>query len=429
MQTKMLALTLTVTMTAAVSLAGAVGGAAQDLFPTPEGRLGGREPLPTPAVVEPLPTPPIPTPSPAITATASAMATATAAAATTATASVTAEVAASPPGLTASPLAVEVEAGALASARAGTVTVVTWRDEGATLGSGWILDADGRVVTASAVVGDAARVEVVAADGRLLPATLLGSDPLTGIAVLDVRGLGLLPLLPGGLAEPGLGVVAIGTAEGRFAGTMVEGAVSTARGAVPEGYPATTLILTTAAPLDGMAGGPLVGETTGEVVGLLVPGPGPGLGSGPPNGDGREEVSGEAAAVALPAGGTGLGLAVPIATVERVAAELIRSGSVAYPYLGAVLEPVTTERASQLGLPVVRGMVAREVVEGGPADRAGIAPGDVIVRVAGTPSGLDLPFIAAVTGRVAGEEVVLELLRDGTRTEVAVVLGERPFDS
>ena len=98
----------------------------------------------------------------------------------------------------------------------------------------------------------------------------------------------------------------------------------------------------------------------------------------------------------------------------------------AYPYLGAALEPVTIEQASRLGLPVVGGMLVGTVVEGGPADQAGLEPGDVIVGIAGTPSGPSRPFIAALTERAPGEVVTLELLRDGTRMEVAVVLGERP---
>lgn len=413
-------------MVATAALSGASDVPAQDLFPTPEGRLGGREPLPTPAVVAPTPTPSLPTPTavatPTPTPTGTATVTATALAspdgAATPAEATAAGTAASSPAAAVSPVAVET--GALASVRAGTLTVVARGGGGATLGSGWSLDAEGRVVTASALLGDADQIAVVVADGRLLPATVLGADPLTGIAVLDVRGLGLSPLVAGGPTEPGLDVVAIGTVGGRFPGTMVEGIVSSTLGSLPERYPATVLIVTTAAPLEGMVGGPLVEAGTGEVVGLLVPGSQP-----VERGSALPPDAGARLAARLP-GNAGLGFAVPIDTVVRVAAELIEQGRVAYPYLGAALEPVTIEQASRLGLAVVGGMLVGAVVEGGPADRARLEPGDVIVGIAGTQSGPPRPLLAALTERAPGEVVTLELLRDGTRMEVAVVLGERP---
>jgi hypothetical protein len=199
----------------------------------------------------------------------------------------------------------------------------------------------------------------VVADGRLLPATVLGADPLTGIAVLDVQGLGLSPLVAGGPTEPGLDVVAIGTVGGRFPGTMVEGIVSSTLGSLPERYPATVLIVTTAAPLEGMVGGPLVEAGTGEVVGLLVPG--------------SSRWSGDLPSRRMPAPGgrpvtrqRGAGFRGADRHRRSGCCRIDRAGEGGLPYLGAALEPVTIEQASRLGLAVVGGMLVGAVVEGGP---------------------------------------------------------------
>ncbi len=387
------------TMAVVVTMAAALTTPAQDLCPTPEGRLGGREPLPTPPIVAPSPSPP-----PLL---ATAVPTAT---------PVTAGIAT--PAIASSP-ATAVEPGALEGARASTVTVLAWRGDAAILGSGWAFDAEGRVVTAASLVATSDRVEVVAADGRRQAATVLGSDPLSGIAVLEARELGLPPLSAGGPAAAGLDVVAIGTADGRFPGTLVAGLVSSERRSLPERYPTTPLILMAMEMPDGMAGGPLVDRATGEAIGSVVPGPGPAVPRfGPSDIDGPE-------ATALASGGSGLGFAVPVATVERITAALIDRGRIDYPFLGAALESVTPAVASRLGLETVGGAIVREVVAGGPADRAGVEPGDAIVRFAGEALGPDLPVAVALAAREPGEEVVLDLLRNGDRLEVVVVLGER----
>jgi len=339
---------------------------------------------------------------------------------------------ASPTPVAATPVA--VEAGALERVRAGTVTVLAWRGNQPTLASGWVIDREGRIATAAPAVAGAERVEVVAADGRRQEAGLLGVDPPSGLALLGAEGLAVEPLRPGGPVEPGRPVVAVGTAEGDFPGTLVPGLVSSSRRSLPGLYPTTPLIVTAVTLPDGMAGGPLVDEASGEVVGLVVPGPeaaGIGLdvpGIEPPPAIDPPPGIGGAEESALPAGQPGLAFAVPIATVERVVADLIDQAPVEYPYLGAAIEPVDAVAASRLGLPTVGGAVVLDVVAGGPAQEAGIEPGDVLVGFAGEPIGSDRPIGSLLAGRAPGETVALEVVRNGDRIEVEVVLGERPRD-
>ena len=402
-------LMLTVSLSFAVIAAGGPGAVAQDLFPTPTGRLGGREELPTPGPAMLTPTPAMPTPTPPVSPTPPPSAGATPQA--TDTARPTAEVVLLP----------AIEAGALEAVRAATVTVVAERVGGAFLGTGWVFDADGRIVTAAPLVEGADRVAVVAVDGRRLEATLVGADPLSGVAVLEAPGGGLSPVPLGGEAVPGRSVVAVGTADGRFPGTLVGGEVSSARRSLPERYPATHLVLTAMTLPDGMAGGPLVDEATGAAVGLLVPGPNPETaGFEPPIVGGGGPI---------PSGVEGLAFAVPSETVGRVVEELIANGRVRYPYLGAALAPVDPVSAARLDLPNVGGTVVEDVAPDGPAARAGIEPGDVIVGVDGAAVGPDLPIGVALAALAPGAEVRLDLMRDGRSIEIRVVLGERPEGS
>ena len=409
--------TLAVTAAFAIGLTGA-GAAAQDLFPTPEGRLGGREPLPSPAAVMLTPVPPTPTVAPTATPL--------------------------PPTGTPVPGAATpvsgdtaaVEPGAFEAVRASTVTVLAWRGDRPLIGSGWVY-ADGRVVTVAPLVADAERVEVAAADGRLISAELVGADPLSGVALLEADDLAAPPLPVGAAVEPGLGAVAVGTADGAFPGTMAYGAISSASRSLPGHYPTTPLILAAMTLPDGMGGGPLVDEASGAVVGVVVPGPSPAgsIVAGPPVDLPPVDLPpaidlppgiGPQGPTALPSGEPGLAFAVPISTVERVVADLAAEGRVAYPFLGAALEPVGIAEAARLGLPSVGGAVVREVVAGGPAAQAGIAPGDVIVGFGGEPIGPDRPLPSTLAEREPGETVSLDLLRDGDRLAVEVRLGERP---
>lgn len=271
----------------------------QDLFPTPEGRLGGREPLPTPGTL--LVTPIPPTPAPTVTATP------------------TASVEATPTRPSGAATAVAIEPGAFEAARSSTVTVIAASDGSTLVGSGWVYDGDGTVVTAAPLVEGAERFEVVAADGRRLTATLLGLDNASGVAVLATEMSARPPLPVGGELAPGQAVVAVGTAGGIIPGTIVGGFLSSSRAELPDHYPGQSLIVASLAAPSGMAGGPLLDGNSGAVVGLVVPDPilaiegaaDPAVAESAPDG-----------ARAIPAGEPGLTVAVPIAEVGRIVAGL-----------------------------------------------------------------------------------------------------------
>jgi S1-C subfamily serine protease len=287
-----------------------------------------------------------------------------------------------------------------ARARTGVVVVegrqhgVSWpqgpprQDDGVATGSGFAIG-DGRVVTNHHVVADA-EVVAVRVRGRRVRAQVLGSDPSTDIALLrlrpeQARRVEALSLGDSREVQPGDGAVVIGNPLG-LARTITAGVVSATdrRIDAPDGFPIRDAIQTDAAVNPGNSGGPLL-DVQGRVIGVIS--------------QGR---------------GAGIAFAVPVATLERVVPQLERDGRVRRAYLG-----VSTTSAR-------RGALVREATEPGPAARAGLRSGDVIVAVGGRRVRESEDVAAVVADRRPRERVEVEYLRDGERTSVEVVLAVRP---
>jgi S1-C subfamily serine protease len=287
-----------------------------------------------------------------------------------------------------------------ARARTGVVVVegrqpgVDWpqgpprQDDGVATGSGFAIG-DGRVVTNHHVVADA-EVVAVRLRGRRVRANVLGSDPSTDLALLRLRpeqGRRVEPLSLGDSRDvrPGDAAVVIGNPLG-LARTITAGVVSATdrRIDAPDGFPIRDAIQTDAAVNPGNSGGPLL-DAQGRVIGVIS--------------QGR---------------GDGIAFAVPVATLERVVPQLERDGRVRRAYLGV---STTTAR---------RGALVREATEPGPAARAGLRSGDVIVAVGGRRVSESEDVAAVVADRRPRERVEVEYLRDGERSSVEVVLGVRP---
>jgi S1-C subfamily serine protease len=287
-----------------------------------------------------------------------------------------------------------------ARARTGVVVVegrqpgVGWpqgpprQDDGVATGSGFAIG-DGRVVTNHHVVADA-EVVAVRVRGRRVRAKVLGSDPSTDIALLrlrpeQARRVEALSLGDSREVQPGDAAVVIGNPLG-LARTITAGVVSATdrRVDAPDGFPIRDAIQTDAAVNPGNSGGPLL-DAQGRVIGVIS--------------QGR---------------GDGIAFAVPVATLERVVPQLERHGRVRRAYLGV---STTTSR---------RGALVREATEPGPAARAGLRGGDVIVAVGGRRVRDSEDVAAVVADRRPRERVEIEYLRDGERTSVEVVLGVRP---
>jgi len=255
----------------------------------------------------------------------------------------------------------------------------------------------GIVVTAEHTVRVDEEIRVTWSDGRAAPATLVGRDPGTDLAVLRIDESDPTTAEIGDSAELKVGhlVLAVGYGPRASWGVVsaVGGAWRTGRGGEVDRLLRVDLVL-----YPGFSGGPLV-DASGKVAGLVT------------SGLSRQ-----------------LELAVPTATVTRVVDELLATGRVSRGYLGVGLQPVALPEALGRLAPGAdaRGLIVVGVVADGPAARAGLMLGDVLVALEGTPLH-DLGDVqAAIAGRRAGTAVTVSLFRAGTPLDVAVTLAERP---
>ena len=273
-------------------------------------------------------------------------------------------------------------------------------------GSGVIWNDKGIVVTNNHVVEGASDVEVVLASGAHLPATVQATSPDFDLAVLRVGRQGLPPArFASDLPEVGELAVAIGNPLG-FEQSVTAGIVSAVHRNIPSGgttRPLVDLIQTDAAISPGNSGGALV-DKDGRVMGINV--------------------------AYLPPQSTGavsLGFAIPAATVTDVVGQLLRTGKVEQAYLG-IENPatVTPEIAQQFGLSTNEGVVFESVTAGGPSDRAGLRPGDVIVAIEGKATATAEDLYRELRRLRPGRRAAVRIIRDGKRRSVDVTLGERP---
>ncbi len=273
-------------------------------------------------------------------------------------------------------------------------------------GSGFILTSDGFIVTNSHVVHDAQEITVGIADGRVFPATLIGDDPETDLALVKVDAPNLLPTAPLGdsrVLRVGQLVVAIGNPYG-FQYTVTAGVVSALGRTLRamSGRVIDNVIQTDAALNPGNSGGPLV-TANGDVVGVN-------------------------AASILPA--QGLCFAIPSRTASFVIEKLIRDGIVrrAYLGLGGQTAPLHTRVVRFHNLPVQQGVLVLSIAAGGPAARAGLRVGDVIVLFGEQPITSVDDLHRLLTEQYVGSPVLLTVVR-GSQKFTAPIIPEESTSS
>ncbi|MFZ0530996.1 MAG: trypsin-like peptidase domain-containing protein [Propionicimonas sp.] len=306
--------------------------------------------------------------------------------------------------------AARVAAGALPS----VVTVFAGGASGSGSGSGAIIRADGLVLTNDHVIAagvEAGNLEVLLNSGEKLPADLVGTDPITDLALLkiDRNKLPALLLAPRENLHVGQPVVAIGAPLG-LAGSVTSGIVSALNRdvGVPKAGGGTTVltgaIQTDAAINPGNSGGPLV-TCEGHLAGV------------------NTAISTVAKAGGVAGGGSvGIGFAVPASTAQRIVDELLARGRATHPSIGAATAEVTQDLADRFGS--AAGLYVQAVTTNGPAEAAGIEPGDVITRIDGDPAtSLRLAWLL-VTAEV-GDQVPVEYVRDGTSHDAVLTLAEQ----
>ncbi len=276
-------------------------------------------------------------------------------------------------------------------------------------GSGVIVSEDGFIITNHHVVEDATDLSVVFADSTSQEATLIGSDPLSDIAVIQVPDTAALPAIAtvgnSDLLRPGEPVLAIGSPLGNFRNTVTSGVVSALNRSVAQ---LEGLIQTDASINRGNSGGPLI-NLNGEVVGIntLVVRGGAIFG-----GDQAE----------------GLGFAVPSSIFRNVSNQLIQNGEMRYPFLGIEYRMIDGDDAAQLDLPVQSGALVAAVMPGTPADDAGLQEDDIITAVDGTSLAVDNSLRYVLTQYQPEDTVELTIQRGDQEVIIEMELGTRPDD-
>ena len=277
--------------------------------------------------------------------------------------------------------------------------------EGRGQGSGFFISESGHIVTNNHVIDKAVDITVTLDDGTELAAELIGKDADTDLAVLKVVEDGTYPYVDFGSStglRRGDWVVAVGSPLG-FSGTATAGIISAKGkpGDLRRSQTYTDYLQIDAAINRGNSGGPTF-DMNGRVIGVNT-------------------------WIASTTGGSiGLGFAIPSELVETVTESLIEKGKVSRGYLGVLIGNVTEDMATAIDLKDGTGAIVSQVTKGGPADKAGMQRGDIIIKVNGV-SVQDATATTRAVGRLsAGSRNAFEILRDGKLKEITVILGERP---
>jgi serine protease Do len=277
------------------------------------------------------------------------------------------------------------------------------------LGSGFVIDAEGYILTNRHVVDGADEIKVTFPDGKAYEAQVVGQDARTDVALIKIEPQGRLTILPLGnsdTAEPGEWVMAIGNPFGLpGGGNSVSVGVVSFRGRDLQLQLGTSIdmIQTDAAINPGNSGGPLL-NARGEVIGIntmIVT-------------DGASRVN------------AGVGFSVPINVAKEILPQLRATGKVVRGWMGVTIQAVTEELAATFDLDEAKGALVSSVTSGSPAEDAGIEPEDVILAADGHEIGDNGDLSRYIASKAPGTEVALEVLRGGKRSTISMTLGTFP---
>ncbi|MBA3862782.1 MAG: protease [Erythrobacter sp.] len=283
--------------------------------------------------------------------------------------------------------------------------------EAQSLGSGFIISADGFVVTNNHVVSPDSRaklesITVTLPDGTEYEAELVGADAASDLAVLKIKANRSFPFVTFGdssAARVGDWVVAIGNPFG-LGGTVTSGIISAVYRNTGQGGAYDRYLQTDASINRGNSGGPLF-DMRGNVIGINN-------------------------AIFSPSGGSvGIGFAIPAEIAAPIVEQLRDGREIQRGYLGVGLQPIDEDFAASLGLPKRRGELVQTVQDDSPAARAGLKPGDIVTKVNGKDVTGEQTVSFLVANMEPGAQVPVELLRDGKRLALNVTLGKRPSEA
>ena len=290
------------------------------------------------------------------------------------------------------------------------------------VGSGFVFDKQGHIITNAHVIKDATKTVVTFLDGRSYSAEIIGVDEYTDIGVIkvnaDLKLLNPLSLGDSSNLQVGEPITAIGNPFG-LSGSMTSGIISQMGRLLPSnsGYSIPDVIQTDAAINPGNSGGPLL-NMRGEIVGINTA---------------IQSTTGEF---------TGVGFAIPSQTVAKIVPTLISDGEYKHPWIGISGTDIDLEMANVMELDTTLGFLIITVVEDSPASDAGLIGSNKMIEVEGREYAIGGDIIVSVDGidvrkiddilihlqrvKAVGDEMILEVLRDGRTTNVTIVLQERP---
>jgi serine protease Do len=270
------------------------------------------------------------------------------------------------------------------------------------LGSGVIIDPSGVALTNAHVVDGATQVEVVTLDGSTYKAKVVGLDKKTDLAVLKLDGttktFPYLPLGDSNETKVGDWVIAVGSPFGLQA-TVTSGIISAKARHLGAG-PYDDFLQTDAAINPGNSGGPLV-NVRGEVIGINT---------------------------AIVRGGSGIGFAIPSNLAKRISSELITTGTITRGWLGVALQPLTTDLATSFAVKDKKGALVSDVVPEGPAARAGVKPGDVVLSFGDTKIETPADLARAVGQARPGDRAKLTVWRERAEKTLTITLAQAPTE-
>lgn len=276
------------------------------------------------------------------------------------------------------------------------------QEQQASLGSGVIVSPDGYILTNNHVVEAADQIEVVLADGRKAPAKVVGTDPETDLAVIRIAAKNLPVIVLGHAEQARVGdvVLAIGNPFG-VGQTVTMGIISAVGRNNLHINQFENFIQTDAAINFGNSGGALV-DTSGNLIGI------------------------NSAIYSQTGGSVGIGFAIPVSTAKSVMEDIIKSGQVVRGWIGIESQDITPELADSFGLARQSGAIIAGVVRNGPADRAGMRPGDILLAVQGKEVADTNQMLALIAQLVPGQKAQMTVIRKKRQATLDVTVGKRP---
>jgi len=291
----------------------------------------------------------------------------------------------------------------------GQMTIFGYSGDQEVSGSGFIITADGYIITNNHVVEDTNSIQVILSDGTELPAEVISTDTFADLAVLKAEGEmpGVAVLGDSNNLKPGETVIAIGSPLGDFRNSVTVGVVSATGRSLDtgSGYEMENLIQTDAAINSGNSGGPLV-NLAGEVVGIN---------SAVVRGSSNSAIA------------EGLGFAIPSNTALLISRQIISKGYFARPYLGVSIQQIDPSIARRYELPVEWGAYVTRVDSASPAAEAGIRQADIIVRMGDQVFSENTQFVNALFAFQPGDVVEVEVVRNGEKLVFQVTMTEMSY--